>query len=270
MPVLEALWRRQAGALLQRTRVRAPRHPPTLSGHVPAARLRTRRSQPTNTSEPSSPPPSTPQANRVSRILTSTSRFLPKRLQTALQNLRSAPLSHIVAFLVLHEITAVVPLFGLTTAFHLLEWTPVNLAVGQWAEDVRGKYIPYFVKKQWFGLENAKKADSVESEDEDGQWVTVTEWKEGLRTGPPREEDSEATSAAPAQGLPDEWKIRRIKQAATVEDNDPVVRLGVQVAAAYAITKLLLVPRIALSLWLTPWLARGLVGFRRALRRKGN
>lgn len=60
----------------------------------------------------------------------------------------------------------------------------------------------------------------------------------------------------------------KVKKAVSVDNTEKGYKIGIQIAAAYAITKMLLVPRIALSLWATPWLARGFVALRRSIWKK--
>jgi hypothetical protein len=61
-----------------------------------------------------------PKAARLDRILSR----LPKFLRPWTNGLRSAPGANVVAFLVLHEITAIVPLVGLAGLFHWSGWLP--------------------------------------------------------------------------------------------------------------------------------------------------
>ncbi|KAI0855977.1 hypothetical protein F4860DRAFT_494634 [Xylaria cubensis] len=352
----------QAAALMQRGPIRAPR---TLTSNFfrpnPAVRARNRRWQSTNSKPPSDPTSTAaPQSRRISRILAGASRFMPKRLRGALQDLRSAPLSHIFAFLALHEITAILPIFGLTYIFHTLNVDmPANWMV---TEDGLNKWTNYFRKKRWFGLEpiddglreealprrdkstelmdQEKKANTEEllratrevmshndlkpekrrATADDSAFTSSSETVAGLRSwavarlrkADPQPEEP-LSPPTKAQGLEEtgdaEWRSRFWKvtqntingtsEVSVVEKpgNSQTKEVGslppdlkrvpevhkteaakmppekmqkilVQVAAAYAITKMLLVPRIALSLWLTPWLARGFVGFRQALRRK--
>ncbi|KAI0525357.1 hypothetical protein F5B22DRAFT_335366 [Xylaria bambusicola] len=297
MPVLDALWQRQAAAILKRTTARTPR--PSIHRFKPQAKIRSHiRFQSTNPKPPSSstaPNPSQPtaQTNRISQILTRASRFLPKRLQTSLHNLRSAPLSHVGAFLVLHEITAILPIFGLTYAFHALDWVPTSWVLGPfaaWAEDGLKKYVPYFRRKNWFGLGGEDKHGSA-----DGEEVLESELREEVEREKEREsregkggwfgrfsrrEDENTPVGNSASSASSErvtsggesntaaavW--RKVKHAATVDNTEKGYKIGIQIAAAYTITKILLVPRVALSLWLTPWLARSLIGLRQAIRRK--
>ena len=76
---------------------------------------------------------------RFEKILNKTPKFLRKWIQP----IANKPLSHITAFLILHEvyptsseqlnsqITAIVPLVGLTYIFHKAQWTP-PLLPGEW------------------------------------------------------------------------------------------------------------------------------------------
>ncbi|KAI8947055.1 hypothetical protein F4801DRAFT_29850 [Xylaria longipes] len=313
MPTFGAFWRRKMAALLQRTPSRLPR-PPPISPH-------SRSDPPIRVRFYTKPTTNAPHSRRISRILAGASRFMPKRLRGALQDLRSAPLSHIVAFLVLHEITAVLPVIGLAYAFYTLDYVPVNWA----AVDGLRKWANYFEKKRWLGHESGDDTPREDPQpampmsepmDEKGAREFLREFRENMeRHVENREEKGDAGTAADdstsmslSEGTTVDWKSRaaaglweanpQLKRAVSSppkaqgleraddtewppDDFDATkVRIGdklvekkhsniiIQVAAAYAITKMLLVPRIALSLWLTPWLARGFVGLRRALRRK--
>ncbi|RYO91237.1 hypothetical protein DL764_008309 [Monosporascus ibericus] len=104
---------------------------------------------------PSSAPPETARRNRLSGILDRTLRWTPRRLRPYGKRLRSAPISHVVAFLILHEITAVVPIFGLLAFFKYTGWVPTSVVLGPWAEWAQEglrRYGAYFSKKGWFGL----------------------------------------------------------------------------------------------------------------------
>ena len=57
---------------------------------------------------------------RIDRVL---NRF-PRFLHPYTNGLRNAPVTHVVSFLILHEITAVVPLVGLAGLFHWTGWIP--------------------------------------------------------------------------------------------------------------------------------------------------
>lgn len=87
-----------------------------------------------------------------SRIVRITSR-LPKFLQGYTTPLINAPLTHISAFLLLHELTAVIPLFGLAATFHYTRWMPPFVGEGKWVSDGVEKFGNYFRKKGWLGEE---------------------------------------------------------------------------------------------------------------------
>ncbi|KAI1169344.1 hypothetical protein F5B18DRAFT_19720 [Nemania serpens] len=304
-PVLDALGLRASSASASRSASRSAStflHQTSSStrAHNPRLRILSRtltRTRAPNSRLYSTPPPSPPKSHaRLSRILTSASRFLPSRLRASLSALRSAPLSHVGAFLLLHEATAVLPIFGLTYAFHALDWAPTGWVLGPWAawaEDGLRRYVPYFRRKRWFGLESKEGKDGDDGEEEleselreEARREREREGREGKRGvfarlfGRARDADvvvdgsTSTTLSEERAGAGQEkhdkaaavW--RKVKHVATAEHTEKGYKIGIQIAAAYTITKLLLVPRIALSLWLTPWLARRFVGLRRAVQRK--
>lgn len=116
----------------------------------PALTLRTKRPSPFST-KPDDIKPEASQKTR-SRIVRITSR-LPKFLQGYTTSLINAPLTHISAFLLLHELTAVVPLFGLAATFHYTKWMPPFIGEGKWVSDGVEKFGSYFRKKGWLGEE---------------------------------------------------------------------------------------------------------------------
>lgn len=88
-----------------------------------------------------------------SRVVGITSR-LPRFLQRYTTPLITAPITHISAFLLLHELTAVVPLFGLAATFHYTQWMPPFISEGKWVSDGVEKFGSYFRKKGWLGEED--------------------------------------------------------------------------------------------------------------------
>ncbi|KAI1099595.1 hypothetical protein F4804DRAFT_345384 [Jackrogersella minutella] len=233
------------------------------------------------------PPPSARQTRRrLDAILARTARFVPERLHPYLQRLRSAPLSHVAAFLVLHEATAVLPLFGLAYLFHSMDWVPTAWVFGPWAvwaEEGLARYMRWFRKKGWFGLSEEEDGgregeerleerlkEEVEREKEDAKgrnWWAVWKWRDdGAGDDTPGIEEQEAGADAKGSKTATAW--RKVKKAVTVDNTEKGYKIGVQIAAAYAITKVLLIPRIALSLWATPWLARVFVVARRSIWKK--
>ncbi|KAK3679790.1 hypothetical protein LTR78_000166 [Recurvomyces mirabilis] len=141
-------------------------------------------------------------AASVSRIARIESR-LPRFLRHFTTPLRNAPVSHISAFLVLHELTAILPLFGLAAIFHYTNWLPPYISEGKWVSQGIEKFGRYLRKKGWISTEEEAGAS--------GKW-----W--GRSEGG--------------------------------------VRIVVELATAYAITKALLPLRLILSMWGTPWFAK--------------
>ena len=76
---------------------------------------------------------------------------LPKFVQRYTIPLVDAPVTHISSFLILHEITAVVPLFALAGTFHYTGWVPTLLGEGKWLADNMERVGKYFRKKGWLG-----------------------------------------------------------------------------------------------------------------------
>ncbi|KAK3327603.1 hypothetical protein B0T19DRAFT_441568 [Cercophora scortea] len=164
---------------------------------------------------------------RAERILSR----LPASLQKYTIQLRDAPVSHVVAFLILHEITAVVPLFGLFGVFHYTDFVPIGYMLENYGGYVRegvGRFERYFTKKGWFGF------GSVEEEN----------------------------AMAAIGDAEDDTVLRRW------ESSDGKYKFVVEVALAYALTKVLLPVRILASVGATPWFAGVLVRLRNLTRSK--
>ena len=121
-------------------------------------------------------------------------------------------MTHITSFLILHEFTAVLPLFGLVGAFHY----------GNWMPDLTSST----------GENNAFDEGAARF----GRWLRKKGWVDEADVSTVA--DHEAIGLAP-----------REKQRAGV-------RLVLEFATAYAITKALLPFRLAASAWATPWFAR--------------
>ncbi|KIW18149.1 hypothetical protein PV08_02437 [Exophiala spinifera] len=164
-------------------------------------------------------PPTDEQAalrGRFERFIDRTPRFLRR----GLDGLRRAPVSHATAFFILHEITAIIPLFGLASAFHYWQWLPPYFAEGAWVVDGVERFGRYFRKKGWI---SANDEEEVEEQTKDGQ-ATRFEKKDGVT----------------------KWFGR----------GESATRWVVELASAYAIVKVLLPVRIFLSVWGAPWFAR--------------
>ncbi|GAM83939.1 hypothetical protein ANO11243_019290 [Dothideomycetidae sp. 11243] len=211
--------------------------------------LRLRLSRPYSTSPPP-PPPSSSQSSSPSRIQRLQSR-LPRPLRPYLNPLLAAPASHITSFLVLHELTALAPLAGLFALFHYT----TNPSVQQWRERLEGsqaftegvrKWGRYLARKGWVSADSPTEsvllAESASGEGERIGDVGIVRAEEG------RDGDGDGTATATAP------------------------RIVVELAAAWAVTKVLLPARIVASVWATPWFARVAVlpitrVFRRLVRR---
>ena len=98
---------------------------------------------------------------------------LPTFLQRYSKPLVNAPLTHISAFLLLHEVTAVVPLLGLATVFHYTRWMPPYISEGKWVSDGMEKFGKYFRKKGWLGEEGVTRRDRYWGFGEGGVRIVV-------------------------------------------------------------------------------------------------
>lgn len=132
------------------------RSPPFRLLHSPPSQLlrSTRRRIFSTKPDDLAPSASATTRSRISRL---TSR-LPKFLQRYTTPLIHAPLTHISAFLLLHEITAVVPLFGLAATFHYTQWMPSFVAEGKWVSEGVTKFGNYFRRKGWLGEEKTRRS----------------------------------------------------------------------------------------------------------------
>jgi hypothetical protein len=117
----------------------------------------------------------TAEASTNSRISRLEAR-LPRILARYVKPLRNAPISHITAFLVLHELTAIIPLFGLTFAFHKFDWLPPVFSEGYWVKEGVEKFGRYFRRKGWI-------------RDTDGEGFEDEKNRKGLAKWWPRGED---------------------------------------------------------------------------------
>ncbi|KAI8958622.1 hypothetical protein F5Y11DRAFT_31585 [Daldinia sp. FL1419] len=289
---VRARWLREARFLFTNLRLANATTPLNTLRLRTTPKPRNRRFQSTKPPSPDSTSSSSSQArqaHRLDALLTRTSRWVPRRLRPYLEKLRSAPFSHIAAFLILHEITAAVPLLGLAYAFHRADWVPTAWVLGPWAawaEEGLAKYMRWFRKKGWFGLgeeadggregeERLERRLKEEMEMEKEKEKERSEGKKKSWLGSWRRKDEEGTDMSRSKVHVDQqgktaaaW--RKVKDTVTVENTEKGYKIAIQIAAAYAITKALLIPRIALSLWATPWLARGFVTMRRSIWKKSS
>ncbi|MCJ1441047.1 MAG: hypothetical protein MMC23_001533 [Stictis urceolatum] len=163
-----------------------------------------------------------PNSKHTSRLHRVHSR-LPRFLQRFTTPLLDAPLTHITSFLLLHELTAVIPLFTLAGIFHYTHWLPPFISEGKWISDGVEKFGRYFRRKGWLrdGEVTQEEVDSVVDE-ERGETKGVI------------------------RGVREKWWGR----------GEGGVRLVVEFATAWAVTKALLPARLIVSVWGTPWFAR--------------
>ena len=183
--------------------------------------------------------------------------MLPRRMQKYAAGLRSAPVSHVAAFLVLHEVTAVVPLLGLWGLFHYAEWAPLDYVTRHWAGYVRdgtGRAERYFRRRGWFGFGGEEDSDA-------GAGAGREDAAAGNRMGGERRRRAE-----PGAGMAGADAEREEEPAAEEPEHalrlwlaDARYRVVVEVALAWAITKVLLPARLVVSVWATPWFA-GVMG----------
>ncbi|KAK6065455.1 hypothetical protein SCUP515_11171 [Seiridium cupressi] len=218
------------------------------------------------------------QASRFDRVVTRTQRWLPKRFHTPLDNFRSAPGSHIVAFLMIHELTAILPLFGLVAAFQYYDIVPAGYVFGPWAPYVQEgafKFLRWFRKRGFFGLgaEGAKEGEERFEEDlgreaereGKGQSKGVFALWSRLRGQQKDGVEGEVEEVAEKAKSKTRRALELAREKVTLNNTEAGYKVGVQLVAAYAIVKVLLIPRIAFSLWVTPSFARAMIWARKGL-----
>ncbi|KAK4457338.1 hypothetical protein QBC42DRAFT_291672 [Cladorrhinum samala] len=126
----------------------------------------------TSPSQPPQPPePTSAAISRADRILAR----LPRSLQKYTNRLRGAPATHVVAFLLLHEITAIVPVFALFGLFHYTEY---DVPVDSFGDDIKegaARMVKYLGKKGWVDLSG--EGAGVESAGVTGQQGQGASWE---------------------------------------------------------------------------------------------
>jgi hypothetical protein len=182
------------------------------------------------------------QTSRVDRILAR----LPPYLQRYTTGLRNAPLSHVVSFLILHEITAIIPLFALFGAFHYTTYLPFDYVISHWGgyvQDGVAKFEKYFRKKGWFGFGQEDGASEVHAR--------------GSLPYHSKNEGVGSSTEASSEDIFKNWS-----------GTDEKYKILMEVALAWAITKAILPARIVVSVWATPWFARAIGKARGIFRTK--
>ena len=96
----------------------------------------------------------------------------PRFLRPTVTGLRQAPFSHVAAFFILHELTAVIPLVGLAGAFHYWHWLPSHFADGAWISAGVEKFGRYFRKKGWITEEEEMELDGETRQGNAGKGAT--------------------------------------------------------------------------------------------------
>ncbi|KAL4942912.1 hypothetical protein BDV06DRAFT_154866 [Aspergillus oleicola] len=142
--------------------------PFTSSWRAGTRSLRGRRHQ----TSPPNPPPPPKDAKAQSRLRRFNNR-LPSFLRAYTTPLLSAPTTHVTSFLILHEITAIVPLFGLVAAFHYGGWLPDFTSYSGFEAGVN-RFTKYLRKKGWV-------EDSVGVEEVTAGTGATEEQKKGVR-----------------------------------------------------------------------------------------
>lgn len=181
------------------------------------SRARTRASM--QTKRPNSTSGKQPDGSRAQSRVASIYARLPPYLQKYTTGLRDAPVSHVVSFLILHEITAIVPLVGLFGLFHYTDYVPLGYLMDHYGSYVRDgvkRFERYFKRKGWFGF----------GQDEE----------EPSKAFDGKDDDDEAVL--------EKW-----------EHSSTKYRILVEIALAHTVVKVLLPARILLSVWATPWAA---------------
>ncbi|KAF2705767.1 hypothetical protein K504DRAFT_459862 [Pleomassaria siparia CBS 279.74] len=108
-----------------------------------------------------SPTPPPASSERIVRF----NRRLPRFLHKYTNALGNAPITHITSFLILHEITAIIPLLGLAATFHYTHWLPSWFAEGAWVLQGVERFGKYFKRKGWIRSEEAAEAEREVQED---------------------------------------------------------------------------------------------------------
>ncbi|KAL6718033.1 hypothetical protein ACLMJK_004118 [Lecanora helva] len=130
--------------------IRSPHSHPQFQSR--AHRIQRPTHRPLSTNKPPAPDNIAPHTsqNAHTRLARLQSR-LPTFLRPYLTPLLNAPLTHISAFLLLHELTALLPLAGLAATFHYTHWLPPGLGEGKWVAEGVEKWGGYLRRKGWLG-----------------------------------------------------------------------------------------------------------------------
>ncbi len=174
---------------------------------------------------------------------------IPRFFRPYTAPLLHAPGTHITSFLILHELTAIIPLIILGVSFHYSGWLPKFVReekVAQYQE----LFGRYFGRKRWFGVEAP--LSIPEGDQTEGISKTST---------------AERIEALVEGGLPIRSDGLKEGEGEEVNRYGDGTRIVLEVATAYAITKAMLPGRVIGSVWATPWFARTVLGAFRRFRR---
>lgn len=152
------------------------------------------------------PSPPTPKPSALSKL----HYRLPPRLRPYLTPLLNAPVSHATSFLILHELTAILPLAALFSVFHYFLSPSTLSSVQDWPGFSQGI-------ERWGRYARRK------------GWVT------------------------------DDQEVVELEEGKVEGNGGGAPRIVVELAAAYAVTKMLLPVRLAASVGMTPWFARAVL-----------
>ncbi|PHH75016.1 hypothetical protein CDD82_4625 [Ophiocordyceps australis] len=151
---------------------------------------------------------------------------MPESMKRYAAKMRQYPGSYITAFLILHEVTAVVPLVSLVLLFHYTTFMPMEYMMDmmqKYMNDSLVSFERYFRRKGYFGFKKEEGANSGEAEPQEA----MERWRQG----------------------------------------DPMYRILVETALAWAITKVLLPVRVIVSIEAAPWLAGVLIKVKKLFKR---
>jgi hypothetical protein len=107
---------------------------------------------------------------------------VPRSFRRYTTPLLAAPLSHTTAFLILHEITAILPLFGLAGAFHYVGTPGVVrdwLAGSEKLREGEERFTRYATRKGWIAAEEREEVIELA----EGQDVGLEQKNMGQRDG---------------------------------------------------------------------------------------
>lgn len=130
-------------------------------------------------------------------------------------------------------------MFGLAAYFHYTHWLPSWFAEGKWVLDGVERFGRYFRRKGWI---------------EEGEAGDARREVEYIQLERKEVDDGDEVLGSDGQAM----KSGKFDKAWDLSEGG--VRLVVEFATAWAVTKALILPRVVLCVWGTPAFARGIVG----------